>query len=179
MVQNFTVRNKSHGWWNRRTQSPLIAMPTSPSPHIHARKSQPTRASSPLQRYTAQRRGSSEAASGLGGRRAKKPPSLRLATAPSGALAEPTKRGKVRFAPHAQRRARKHARRVLACCNAPSPAPRHHRRPRAGISANQHALSLPPLLVHDRPSLLQAATQAPLANFNLILTQVMKAAAES
>ena len=88
---------------HRQTQSPLIAMPTSPSPHTHARKSQPNRASSPLQRYPAHRRGSSEAVSGLGGRRAKKPPSLRLATAPSGALAEPPKRGKVRLAPHAQR----------------------------------------------------------------------------
>jgi hypothetical protein len=126
---------------HRRTQSPLIAMPTSPLPHTHARKSQPTRASSPLQRYTAHRRGSSEAVSGLGGRRAKKTPSLRLATAPSGALAEPPKRGKVRLAPHAQRRARKHARRVLACCNAPSPAPRHHRRPRFGISEHPPPLT--------------------------------------
>jgi hypothetical protein len=132
---------QSPGKLHRRTQSSLIAMTTSPSPHTHARKSQPTRASSPLQRYTAHRRGSSEAVSGLGGRRAKKPPSLRLATAPSGALAEPPKRGKVRLAPHAQRRARKHARRVLACCNVPSPAPRHHRRPRAGISEHPPPLT--------------------------------------
>ena len=132
---------QSPGKLHRRTQSSLIAMTTSPSPHTHARKSQPTRASSPLQRYTAHRRGSSEAVSGLGGRRAKKTPSLRLATAPSGALAEPPKRGKVRLAPHAQRRARKHARRVLACCNAPSPAPRHHRRPRFGISEHPPPLT--------------------------------------
>ena len=66
---------------------------------------------------------------------------MQLATAPSGALAEPPKRGKVRLTPHAQRRARKHARRVLACCNAPSPAPRHHRRPRAGTSEHPPPLA--------------------------------------
>jgi len=74
---------------HRRSHSPIIATRTSPTRLTHARNSQPPRASSPLPRYPVHRRGSSEATSGLGGRRAKKPPSLRLATAPSSALAEP------------------------------------------------------------------------------------------
>ena len=63
-----------------------------PLHQARARESKPIRASSPLQRYPAHRRGSSEATSGLGGRRAKKPPGLRLATAHSGARAEPPNR---------------------------------------------------------------------------------------
>ena len=67
---------------HQRSQSPIIAIRTSPTRHTHARNSQPPRASSPLQRYPEHRRGSSEATSSLGGRRTNKPPSLRLATAP-------------------------------------------------------------------------------------------------
>ncbi len=84
----------------------------------HARGSQPVRASSPLQRCPAHRRGSSEATSGLGERRAKKPPSLRLATAPSSALAEPL---------NAER-----------CASARAPKARQH------ISSFPHHFSNPP-----------------------------------
>jgi hypothetical protein len=166
-------------------------MPTSPAPHPHcegpngpwllcegpkramtrAMKSQPTttRASSPLQRYPAHRRGSSEAISGLGGRRAKKPPSLRLATVPSGAIAEPPKRGKVRLAPHAQRRARKHARArpgLLQCTltraqASPPPARRHLRASAAADVDGERPRARPAIASLHRQHQIPAAAHLP------------------
>ena len=133
---------------HRRSQSPIIAIHTAPLPPHHTRRTQPTRASSPLQRYPAHRRGSSEATSGLGGRRTKKPPSLRLATAPSGALAEPLNAERCASPRTSKARARK------TCPRASWPAATHsHSLPGTyRARAAQLVPSPPPACWHLRAS---------------------------